>query len=119
MNIADVLCTNYGTKSWKITSPDDYSALEWKDASEKPTEEQLRNELSILENAEPMRRLRIWRDALLKETDWRASSDLTLSDAWKNYRQALRDLPANTPNPQWDGETSTLLNVTFPTKPTE
>ena len=35
MNIADVLCTNYGTKSWKLTSPDDYSALEWYDASEK------------------------------------------------------------------------------------
>ena len=46
MNIGDVLCTNYGTKSWKLTSPDDYSALEWYDVSTKPTEEELRNELS-------------------------------------------------------------------------
>ena len=37
MNIADVLCTNYGTKSWKLTSPDDYSALEWYDTSTKPS----------------------------------------------------------------------------------
>ena len=33
------------------------------------------------------------RDEKLKETDWRASSDLTMSDAWKNYRQALRYVP--------------------------
>ena len=117
MNIVDVLCTNYSGKSWKLTSPDDYSALEWYDASEKPTEEKLRSEISTLENAEPMRRLRIQRDALLKETDWMASSDYTISDAWKTYRQALRDLPANNKNASWDGVT--LSNVTFPTKPTE
>ena len=63
--------------------------------------------------------LRKKRNELLKETDYMALSDVTMTDAWKTYRQALRDLPANTPNPQWDGETSTLLNVTFPTKPTE
>lgn len=32
------------------------------------------------------------RDQLLKQTDWRASSDLTLSDDWRVYRQALRDI---------------------------
>jgi hypothetical protein len=34
------------------------------------------------------------RDQLLKQTDWRASSDLTLSDDWRVYRQALRDIPS-------------------------
>ena len=63
--------------------------------------------------------LRKKRNELLKETDFHALSDVTLSSSMKTYRQALRDLPANTPNPQWDGENSTLLNVTFPTKPTE
>ena len=38
-------------------------------------------------------RSRADRDKLLAETDWRASSDLTLSDDWKTYRQALRDIP--------------------------
>tara|TARA_R100001244_G_C5088484_1_gene115786 strand:- start:49 stop:369 length:321 start_codon:yes stop_codon:yes gene_type:complete len=31
----------------------------------------------------------------LEETDWMANSDVTMSDAIKNYRQALRDIPAN------------------------
>ena len=63
--------------------------------------------------------LRKKRNELLKETDFYALSDVTLSNSMRTYRQALRDLPANTSNPQWDGETRTLLNVTFPTKPTE
>jgi len=34
------------------------------------------------------------RDEKLKATDWRASSDLTMSTEWANYRQALRDVPS-------------------------
>jgi len=60
--------------------------------------------------AEPMRLLREERDRLLAETDWMAGSDVTMSDAWKTYRQALRDAPAQ------DGVTG-LDNVTWPTKP--
>jgi len=52
--------------------------------------------------------LRERRRYLLKQTDWMANSDVSMSDAWKNYRQALRDLPANTSNP---------ANPTWPTKP--
>ena len=33
------------------------------------------------------------RDSALKESDWRAGKDVVLSTAWKDYRQALRDLP--------------------------
>jgi len=33
------------------------------------------------------------RNAELRETDWRAVKDRVLSTAWKEYRQALRDLP--------------------------
>ena len=64
-----------------------------------------------------MTELRRQRDNLLKETDWMANSDFTISDSWKKYRQDLRDLPANNKNVSWDGVT--LSNVTFPTKPTE
>jgi hypothetical protein len=35
------------------------------------------------------------RDRALGETDWRAVKDRTMSQAWKDYRQALRDLPQN------------------------
>ena len=47
------------------------------------------------------------RNNLLTETDWRAGSDLTLSDEWKTYRQALRDVPTQ----------SDPFNITWPTKP--
>jgi len=33
------------------------------------------------------------RDQALKDSDWRAGKDVVLSTAWKEYRQALRDLP--------------------------
>lgn len=39
--------------------------------------------------------VRTYRDQLLRETDWRAVKDRTMSQAWKDYRQALRDLPQN------------------------
>ena len=40
--------------------------------------------------------LRTVRNMLLEATDVLALGDRTLSDEWKTYRQALRDLPANT-----------------------
>jgi len=33
------------------------------------------------------------RDQELEDTDWRAVKDRTMSQAWKDFRQALRDLP--------------------------
>ena len=36
--------------------------------------------------------LRFKRNNLLAETDWMANSDVIMSDDWKTYRQALRDL---------------------------
>ncbi len=37
--------------------------------------------------------LRRARDQALADTDWRAVKDRTMSQAWKDYRTALRDLP--------------------------
>jgi hypothetical protein len=56
------------------------------------------------------------RDILLQDCDWRASSDVTLSDAWKNYRIALRNLPETSPNPTLDSN-GVLGNVTWPDAP--
>ena len=33
------------------------------------------------------------RNEALLESDWRAVKDRTMSQAWKDYRQSLRDLP--------------------------
>lgn len=60
-----------------------------------------------------MAKLRNQRDALLAETDYMGNSDVTMSDAWTTYRQALRDITTQTPSDD------ALSNITFPTKPTE
>lgn len=39
--------------------------------------------------------VRYQRDMELKKTDWRAVKDRTMSQAWKDYRTFLRDLPQN------------------------
>ena len=84
---------------------------------DKPTESEIDTEVTRLNNAEPMRQLRIERDARLTACDWRASSDLTISDAWKTYRQALRDLPASA-SPSLDSNYDLdLTSVTWPTEP--
>ena len=43
-------------------------------------------------DADKLSLLRQLRDARLQACDWRASSDLTMSDDWKTYRQSLRDI---------------------------
>ena len=52
--------------------------------------------------------LRTERNRLLAKTDYLALSDATLTDEMRVYRQALRDLPANTADP---------ANPVWPVKP--
>ena len=74
----------------------EYSTLKWLDESQtKPTEDEVNAKVTELTNAEPMRILREERNILLAPSDWMANSDVTMSDEWKTYRQALRDLPAS------------------------
>tara|TARA_A100001388_G_scaffold151803_1_gene112819 strand:- start:81 stop:443 length:363 start_codon:yes stop_codon:yes gene_type:complete len=103
---------------WSI-SGESYSGIEWFDSSiTKPTESALNTKVDELNAAEPLRLLRIERDKRLAACDWRASSDLTISDAWKTYRQALRDLPASA-TPKLDSRFELdLTSVTWPTEPT-
>tara|TARA_R110002110_G_scaffold404848_1_gene623562 strand:- start:304 stop:633 length:330 start_codon:yes stop_codon:yes gene_type:complete len=39
------------------------------------------------------------RNQLLRDTDWQAGTDVTMSDAQKAYRKKLRDLPATNADP--------------------
>jgi len=50
------------------------------------------------------------RDELLRQTDWRALQDVTLPQAWADYRQALRDIPQQGGFP---------TDITWPEKPQE
>jgi len=52
--------------------------------------------------------IRAERNRLLAETDWMALSDNTMTQAWADYRQALRDLTAQEGFP---------YSVEWPTKP--
>ena len=58
--------------------------------------------------AEPIKLLREERNRLLADTDWWASSDLTMSDKRKAYRQELRDITKSA---------TSLDDVKWPTKP--
>lgn len=95
-----------------------YSGIEWKDTKQtKPTEEEVNSEIARLQSEEPMKRLRLYRNSLLAESDWMANSDVTMSDEWKTYRQALRDLPS-TATPVLDSTSKPgISGVTWPTKP--
>ena len=55
--------------------------------------------------------LRSIRNNLLKETDFYALPDVTLTDDMTTYRQDLRDLPSGLDTVQ------KVANVTWPTKP--
>lgn len=52
--------------------------------------------------------IRLERDSLLADTDWTALSDVTMSPEMAAYRQALRDITAQSGFPD---------NVTWPTRP--
>ena len=63
----------------------------------------LQNEIDILTAAK-----RLERDALLSASDVYATAD-RITDEWRVYRQALRDVPAQSGFP---------TNVTWPSEPT-
>ena len=101
---------------------DTYADIIWKNTEvTKPTETEVNNKIAELQNAEPMRLLRIERDQRLASCDWRVvmakETGSNIPAAWKTYRQALRDLPANA-SPKLDGNGDLdYSSVTWPTHP--
>jgi hypothetical protein len=92
--------------------------LEWLDQNQiEPTAQEIAAEAARLEADEPWQQLRAERDRRLAECDWVVTRAVDLSNdglgiqleqVWVQYRQALRDLPANTTDP---------ANPVWPTKP--
>ena len=102
---------------------DEYSGLEWIDGHgyDKPTAAEITAKIAELEAEEPVRLLRVERDKRLAATDWKVvkAKELgtNLSAAFKEYRQALRDLPSTaTPTLDERGDLD-LSSVTWPTEP--
>ena len=76
----------------------------------KPTDEQIQEEVDRIIADIPWEELRNNRSRLLAETDWTQGADVPvgIKTTYQSYRQALRDLPANTSDP---------ANPVWPTKP--
>ena len=94
-NLSAVLTWKHPTTSWSIR---DNVVVEFDGGV--PSAETLAAWTAEYEAAKPWENLRAERNRRLAETDWWASSDLTMSDEQRSYRQALRDLPANTSDPE-------------------
>ena len=100
-----------------------YEGIEWSETNSqtKPTKEEVTAKLNELNNAEPYKLLREERNKLISETDWTQLKDIDLDIIrernWKNYRQALRDLPSKS-NPKLDSSGKLdMSSVTWPDKP--
>ena len=115
----DALASLKPNKQWsRRAEDDDYSGFVWDEGETIPTDAEIEAELLRLTNAEPMRLFRDERNFRLAKTDWMSFSDSPpMSDDWKTYRQALRDLPASaSPKMGTDGNLD-MSSVTFPTEP--
>ena len=101
---------------------DEYSGIEWRDkVNTKPTEEEINAKVAELKEEEPYRQLRDERNSRLAQTDWTQLKDIDLDIIrernWKNYRQALRDLPSkSTPKLDSNGDLD-MSSVSWPDKP--
>ena len=100
----------FGSMFRKVTgATDDGTAIESDNAKDwGVTWAQVETKQSELTAAEPLKALRAERDRLITATDWWASSDLTMTKAQKDYRQALRDITK---------DYNSLDDVKWPTKP--
>lgn len=96
----------YGPVWEDITLPDGWT---------KPPKDEFEAKLQELIDAQPWKELRADRNKRIAQTDYLFTSDYPhateeVKQAWLDYRQSLRDLPANTEDPS---------NVTWPHEPTD
>lgn len=110
----------YSNCDWYLNG-DKYSGLVWEDKNTpKPSEQELLQCLSELQNGESMDKLRLIRNKLLNETDKYTIPDWPHEtpekrQEWLEYRQQLRDLPSNS-SPMLDSD-GKLTNVSWPVSP--
>ena len=107
MNPSIVLTAFYQGTEW--TCAETYDTLDWHSSTPKPTEKELLSKYDDALAFHAMDTIRNERNGLLATCDWTQLSDAQVdAKAWAKYRQALRDLPANTEDPR---------NPVWPSKP--
>jgi hypothetical protein len=89
----------------------DTCEIEWHNGTTPISKADIEAQFPIVEFDMAMKDLRTKRNNLLKETDYYALSDQTLSDDMRTYRQALRDITENLTTVEQ------VQAVEFPTKP--
>ena len=106
-NVVELVQTlDYTTPTQKLTTVSPYYVQGENKAYNVRVDSTTSDEQAYFTNLE-WSNVRAIRNSILEKTDWRASTDRTLSDAWRDYRQALRDVPSH-PDP---------FNITWPTEP--
>jgi hypothetical protein len=117
VDLIQTLMALYPGKAWTVDG-DSYRGIRWGDdmeESERPTEEFLELKRQELNVAQQWKELRQERNKRITETDFLATIDYPhasegVKQTWMDYRQALRDLPANTEDPS---------DPTWPQEPTD
>jgi hypothetical protein len=96
---------------------------EWTDIEVKPTWDQINTVINQLRADEPMRLLREERDRRLMACDYVVVKAIEhgteVSQAWKDYRQALRDLPSTSSPQCWPTDILIMESIGWPTPPQE
>ena len=87
-------------------------------ASGLPTDEQIIAKAKTLASDNAVNALRQTRDFLISQSDWMGNQDYNISDEWKAYRQALRDITTTiTDNAVRLAMADDINHSSWPTKP--
>ena len=87
-------------------------------ASGLPTDEQIIAKAKTLASDNAVNALRQTRDFLISQSDWMGNQDYNISDEWKAYRQALRDITTTiTDNAVRLAMAEDINHSSWPTKP--
>ena len=105
-----------------VRNEEEYARNVRVDEQEKPLWSEVEASVEHVKFLEAIKRLREERNHLLDKSDRYVLPDYPhdsdeIRQAWLNYRQQLRDLPANSPEAKIDLETGELIGVTWPTPP--
>ena len=89
----------------------DINSIDWLDGTTPISNSDIEAQLPAVDLDIALEEVRIKRNGLIKDTDYLALSDQTLSSDMTNYRQALRDITNGLDTVE------KCNNVTWPTKP--
>ena len=119
-NIDDAIRTFTQEGYSRDVPPDGVGTITWDNpgASGLPTDEQIIAKAKILACDNPVNALRQTRDFLISQSDWMGNQDYNISDEWKAYRQALRDITTTiTDNAVRLAMADDINHSSWPTKP--